>query len=90
MNKPASPRLSAARTVTTADATPCRKLTLVHDLADAPDQTLLTTAELAALTGFAEVTLRQWRDQGRGPKETRVEGRPRYLWGDVKKWPSAA
>ena len=58
------------------------------DLDRLPSSALCTTKQLAALSGFAEITLKTWRRQdiGRGPKVTYIEGRPRYLVRDVKAW----
>jgi hypothetical protein len=55
-------------------------------LDDAPDDTLLSFAELSALSGWAVVTLRLWASQGRGCPVRRVEGRPRFRLGDVRSW----
>ncbi|GAC1330120.1 MAG: hypothetical protein NVSMB26_07180 [Beijerinckiaceae bacterium] len=52
----------------------------------APDETLLTYADLAALSGFAVVTLRLWQSEGRGCPMRRVEGRPRFKLGDARRW----
>lgn len=54
--------------------------------ANGPDDMLLTTAEVSALSGFAEVTLRLWRRQGRGPSWLEIEGMPRLRLGDYRKW----
>ena len=59
-------------------------------LCGAPDETLLTRAEMSALTGNAVVTLRLWEKQGRGAPVVRVEGRPRYRLGDVRRWLNVA
>ena len=55
-------------------------------LRDAPDEMLLTTRELGALTNNAEVTIRLWHRENRGPKRILVEGRPRYMLRDVRTW----
>lgn len=56
------------------------------DLDKLPASALLTRNQVCALSGFALPTLKQWAKQGRGPRITIVEGRPRYLAGDVKAW----
>ncbi len=56
------------------------------DIGALPDDALLTRAEVARLSGFANITLRIWAGQGRGPKITRVEGRPRFAVRDVRAW----
>jgi hypothetical protein len=58
----------------------------VPDLNSLPDHALLTQQQLHKLTGFALITFRIWSTQGRGPKITRVEGRPRYMARDVRAW----
>jgi len=56
------------------------------DLDALPGSALLTRNQVCALSGFALPTLKQWAKQGRGPRITVVEGRPRYLAADVKAW----
>ena len=58
------------------------------DLDRLPPSAMCTTKQVAALSAFAEITLKTWRRQdiGRGPKVTYVESRPRYLVRDVKAW----
>lgn len=63
-----------------------RCLELVADLVNAPDEMLLAPAEVSALTGFAEETLRLWRKQNRGPAWRMVEGMPRLTMGDYRRW----
>lgn len=53
------------------------------DLNSLPDDALLTRKQLIPLCGFAEPTLKRWSAEGRGPKITRVEGRPRFRVADV-------
>lgn len=56
------------------------------DLNALPDHATLTRKQVAALTGFADITLRVWAGKGRGPKVTRLEGVPRYLARDLRAW----
>ena len=59
----------------------------VLDLDSLPDSAACTTRDVAALSGFAEITFKVWRKAGdRGPKVTRIEGKPRYLVKDVRAW----
>lgn len=62
----------------------------VPDLNTLPEHALLTQQQLHRLTGFALITFRIWAAQGRGPKITRVEGRPRYMARDVRAWLEAS
>ncbi len=59
------------------------------DLASLPPDALLTRNQLAALSGFKLQTLKMWPAQGKGPRVTRVEGRPRYRVADVRQWMGA-
>lgn len=56
------------------------------DLQKLPADALLNRRQLAALSGYALITLQVWAAKGRGPKITRVEGRPRYRAEDVRNW----
>jgi hypothetical protein len=56
------------------------------DLSALPSQACITRRQLGELTGFAIPTLKLWVKQGKGPRVTYVEGRPRYLAGDVRDW----
>jgi hypothetical protein len=58
----------------------------VPDLNALPDHALLTRKQVHRLTGFAEITLRVWSSQGRGPRVSRVSGNPRYSVRDLKDW----
>ena len=51
-----------------------------------PADALLSRRELSALSGYAIITLKIWAANGRGPRITRVEGRPRYRVEDVRGW----
>lgn len=59
----------------------------VPDLDKLPADALLTRRQLVALTGFADITFKQWATKnGRGPKITYVEGLPRHRAEDVRTW----
>lgn len=58
----------------------------IPDLAKLPPDALLTRRQVAALTGFANQTLKVWPSKGVGPKITRVNGRPRYRVADLRAW----
>jgi excisionase family DNA binding protein len=47
---------------------------------------LVTTKEAAVYLGLAEVTLRQWRGQGRGPRFVRAGRAIRYREADLDAW----
>lgn len=51
-----------------------------------PASALLTRAQLAKVSGFAEVTLKVWAADGKGCPVTRIEGRPRYRVDHVRAW----
>ena len=56
------------------------------DIEKLPGTALLARRQVAALTGYAGVTLKRWADLGRGPKIVRIEGRPRYRVDDLREW----
>lgn len=56
------------------------------DLSKKPDDAFITSKELAVLTGYSPLTVKLWRQRGRGPKATIVGTRPRYRVSDVKAW----
>lgn len=56
------------------------------DIAQLPPDALLTRNQLAPLTGYSVEAFKKWARIGRGPKVTRVEGRPRYRARDVMSW----
>jgi hypothetical protein len=56
------------------------------DLATLPPDALLTRRQLSMICGYTLQTLKMWPAQGRGPKITRLEGRPRYRVADVREW----
>jgi hypothetical protein len=60
------------------------------DIETLPGAALITRKEVAAVTGFATVTLRLWAKKDRGPPVTFLEGRPRYRVRDVREWMGAA
>jgi predicted site-specific integrase-resolvase len=47
---------------------------------------MLTPQALADELRMSVRTLRGWRDRGRGPRVTRVEGAIRYRSSDVDRW----
>lgn len=59
------------------------------DISALPADALLTRKQLAAISGFALQTLKMWPSQGKGPRVTTVEGRPRYRVADVRQWMGA-
>ncbi|HEY5795421.1 MAG TPA: hypothetical protein VIU82_10425 [Bosea sp. (in: a-proteobacteria)] len=87
MSNLASPQIAvgAARARATRSERP-RRWDRVPDLSGAPDELLLAPAEVAALSGIAEVTWYVWRKQGRGPSWLLVEGMPRLRLGDYRQW----
>jgi hypothetical protein len=56
------------------------------DLAALPDGALIVRSQVAAYVGYTEQALKKWAREGRGPKITKVEGRPRYRAADVREW----
>lgn len=63
----------------------------VQDLAAAKDpDALLTVRTVAALTGFAPGTLRQWARKGRFPQGTRIGRAVRWRTRDVRAWMEAS
>lgn len=58
----------------------------VPDLGRLPDDALLDRNQVSALSGFTVQALKQWAVQGRGPRITVVEGRPRYRVRDTREW----
>ncbi|TXN21539.1 DNA-binding protein [Methylobacterium sp. WL9] len=61
----------------------------IPDIQKLPDGALLTRRQLAEISSFKVITLKVWAKQGRGPKITRVENRPRYRAQDVREWMAA-
>jgi excisionase family DNA binding protein len=47
---------------------------------------LLTTEEVAELTGFKRRTIEEWRRSGKGPRYVVIEHRIRYRPADVEAW----
>lgn len=60
------------------------------DLTTLPDTALLTRSQVAGLAGYTEQALKKWAREGRGPRVTIVEGRPRYSVRDAREWMGAA
>jgi hypothetical protein len=58
----------------------------IPDLDALPQSAILTDEQVAGASGFARITLQQWRAAGRGPRVVYVEGRPRYTVADVRDW----
>lgn len=75
-----------------ASAAPCAGASprAVPDIEKLPGEALITRRQLAAVSSFALITLKVWAKQGRGPRITVVEGRPRYRVRDVREWMGAA
>jgi hypothetical protein len=42
--------------------------------------------QLSLLSGYSEQALKKWAREGRSPRVTMIEGRPRYRVGDVREW----
>ena len=58
---------------------------------ETPEEDLLTTDQVVAMTAFKKPTFAKWRmswpnGECRGPKPVRVEGRVFYRRGDVQDW----
>jgi len=47
---------------------------------------LAAPAAVADYLGVAELTLTQWRYQGKGPRWRKVGGRVRYDWPGIEQW----
>ena len=60
--------------------------TPLPDLSTLPDAAYVTRKQIAALTGFSIPAFKLWEGQARGPRVTRIEGRPRYQVADVRAW----
>lgn len=58
----------------------------IPDLDALPPTAACTTEQVAALSGYAPITLQLWRRQNRGPRVTTIQGRPRYLVRDLREW----
>jgi|TARA_R110002124_G_scaffold131558_1_gene293796 predicted site-specific integrase-resolvase len=56
------------------------------DISALPSDAMLTRKQVASVSGFALQTLKMWPAQGKGPRVTTVEGRPRYRVADVRDW----
>lgn len=62
----------------------------VPDLKSLPDDALVTRRQLSALSGYAIPTLKIWARMAKGPRITKIEGRPRYKAADVRDWINAS
>ena len=69
-------------TLAPAPAGRCR----IPDLGALPDDAILDRNQVSAVSGFAVHTLKLWAKQGRGPRVTVMEGRPRYRVRDTREW----
>jgi excisionase family DNA binding protein len=49
-------------------------------------RTYLTTAEVSAMLGIPENTLRWWRHQGRGPASFKIGSRVVYERASLEQW----
>lgn len=49
-------------------------------------ESLATSKEVAAYLGVHPQTMDAWASQGRGPAYSKIEGRRRYDWSDVRRW----
>ena len=58
----------------------------IPDLDALPPTAACTTEQVAALSGYAVITLQLWRRQSRGPRSWLIQGRPRYLVRDLREW----
>jgi excisionase family DNA binding protein len=47
---------------------------------------LITEQEVAEYLGLAVITIRKWRQRGRGPKWVKCGTAVRYDWADVHEW----
>jgi len=56
------------------------------DISTLPADALLTRAQLVALSSYSLQAFKKWAKEGRGPRITRVEGRPRYRVADARAW----
>lgn len=64
--------------------------TLPHlNLSSLDDEVLLPERQVADWLAVAPVTLRGWRRQRRGPEFLKLESRPRYPVGAVRRWLAA-
>lgn len=66
-----------------------RDLSSLAGLSAAPDETMLSRADVAALLGCVDRTLRRWEAVGEAPPRSLVAGRPRYRLGSVRQWLAA-
>jgi len=50
------------------------------------EERLWTAAELAERYGLSELTLRQWRWRGTGPRPVKIGRRPMYPQSEIARW----
>lgn len=50
------------------------------------DDVLLRTEEVSNWLGLSVHTVRWWRNRGKGPAHILIEGKPRYLSGEVRRY----
>jgi hypothetical protein len=75
------------------DAAPRRRTRRPRPLPDLntlPSHAVITRGQFCELVSIALPTAKLWAKQGRGPKVTYIEGRPRYLVGDLREWLASA
>ena len=63
-----------------------RTESLFPNISSLDDEVLLAERHVAWWLGVATVTLRGWRRRGCGPTSVKLENRPRYSVGAVRRW----
>jgi hypothetical protein len=63
-----------------------RTPSLLPNISSLDDEILLAESHVAKWLGVAPVTLRGWRRRGRSPDFVKIENRPRYAVGAVRRW----
>jgi hypothetical protein len=58
----------------------------IPDLDALPDCAAIVRKQLSLLSGYSEQALKKCAREGRGPRVTMIEGRPRYRVADVRAW----
>lgn len=64
----------------------CQSTPEILDLQSLPASAFVTRAQLAPALGFSLPTLKRWAGEGKGPRITYLENRPRYRVSDVLEW----
>ncbi|WP_370644478.1 helix-turn-helix transcriptional regulator [Ruegeria sp. SCSIO 43209] len=64
----------------------CNSSPEILDLQSLPISAFVTRAQLAPFLGFSLPTLNRWASEGKGPRITYLENRPRYRVSDVLAW----